>query len=65
MIIEEIGKTIWVGIKGGLDIILSILPFYQQLNGLQDEMLAIIFGVPVAAIPLIRLIVKFFKTNKN
>lgn len=45
-IIEVIGSTVWAVLKA----FLSLLPFYNELNGLQDQIIAAAIGVPVVVV---------------
>ena len=47
-VIEVIGSTIWAVLKA----FLSLLPIYEQISGLQDQMMAAFLGVPVAVVSI-------------
>ena len=46
--IQVIGSTVWAVLKA----ILSLLPIFDQINGLQDQIVAAAFGVPVFVISI-------------
>lgn len=45
-IIQVIGNTVWAMLK----VFLSLLPIYEQISGLQDQIMAAALGVPVVVI---------------
>lgn len=45
-IIEVIGSTVWAMLKA----FLSLLPVYNQLSGLQDQIIAAAIGLPVVVV---------------
>ena len=45
-IIQVIGYTVWAMLKA----FLSLLPIYEQISGLQDQIMAAALGVPVVVI---------------
>lgn len=47
-VIQVIGSTIWAILKA----FLSLLPIFDQVNGLQDQILAAAIGVPVFIISI-------------
>lgn len=46
--IQVIGSTVWAVLKA----ILSLLPIFDKINGLQDQIVAAALGVPVFAISI-------------
>ena len=46
--IQVIGSTVWAVLKA----ILSLLPIFDQSNGLQDQIVAAALGVPVFVISI-------------
>lgn len=46
--IQVIGSTVWAVLKA----ILSLLPIFDQINGLQDQIVAAALGVPVFVISI-------------
>ena len=46
--IQVIGSTIWAVLKA----FLSLLPIFDQINGLQDQIVAAAFGVPAFVISI-------------
>ena len=45
-IIQVIGYTVWAMLKA----FLSLLPIYEQISGLQDQIMAAALGIPVVVI---------------
>ena len=61
-IIQILGSTIWAVLKA----FLSLLPAFNQINGLQDQIIATLIGVPVFVVSLFttgvgitKLVIKF------
>ena len=46
--IEIIGRTIWAFVEA----LLSLFPVYQELSGLQDQIIAAAIGVPVIVVSI-------------
>ena len=46
--IQVIGSTVWAVLKA----ILSLLPIFDQINGLQDQIVAAAIGVPVFVVSI-------------
>ena len=46
--IEIIGRTIWAFVEA----LFSLFPVYQELSGLQDQIIAAAIGVPVAVVSI-------------
>ena len=46
--IQVIGSTVWAVLKA----FLSLLPIFDQINGLQDQIVAAALGVPVFVISI-------------
>lgn len=46
--IQVIGYTVWAALKA----ILSLLPIFDQINGLQDQIVASVLGVPAFVISI-------------
>jgi len=46
--IQVIGYTVWAMLKA----FLSLLPIYEQISGLQDQIMAAALGIPVVVISI-------------
>jgi len=46
--IEIIGSTVWAMLKA----FLSLIPVFNQISGLQDQIIAAAIGVPVAVVSI-------------
>ena len=46
--IEIIGSTVWAMLKA----FLSLIPVFDQISGLQDQIIAAAIGVPVAVVSI-------------
>ena len=57
MIIIEILKTIFLGIKLGIEAFLTVLPIYDSLANLPVEIFSIISGIPEWIITIITNII--------
>ena len=57
MIIIEIIKTIFLGIKLGIEAFLTVLPIYDSLANLPVEIFSIISGIPEWIITIITNII--------
>lgn len=57
-IIQIIGSFIWAMLKA----LLSLLPVFDEINGLQDQIIAAAFGVPVAVIAVVGILIKIGRT---
>ena len=63
--IWKILECLLLGFTAGLRAVLSVLPFYEQLSGLEEQLIAWAVGVPVIFVVLIRLTPKIVKIGKN
>ena len=54
-------EAIWAGMKVGFTAIFSVLPIYQQLGDIQDQMWAAFLGVPVIVVTIGGLLISGFK----
>lgn len=52
--IQIIGSTIWTMIKA----LFSLLPVFDEISGLQDQIIAAALGVPVAVIAVVGILIK-------
>lgn len=52
--IQIIGSTIWAMIKA----LFSLLPVFDEISGLQDQIIAAALGVPVAVIAVVGILIK-------
>ena len=57
-IIQIIGSFIWAMLKA----LLSLLPVFDEINGLQDQIIAAALGVPVAVITVVGILIKIGRT---
>ena len=56
--IQIIGSTIWAMLKA----LFSLLPVFDEINGLQDQIIAAALGVPVAVIAVVGILIKIGRT---
>ena len=64
----QIIQTLFTGLSIFPSILGDMFSFKETISGIQDQMWAVIIGIPVGLVSLIGLvigIVKFFKVNKN
>lgn len=57
-IIQIIGSFIWAMLKA----LLSLLPVFNEINGLQDQIIAAALGVPAAIIAVVGILIKIGRT---
>lgn len=57
-IIQIIGSFIWAMLKA----LLSLLPVFNEISGLQDQIMAAALGVPVAVVAVVGVLIKIGKT---
>lgn len=60
----EIIKTLFIGIRGGFDIVLHLLPIYEQLSSVKEQLIAAAIGVPTILVSIaffIPTLLKIFK----
>ena len=65
MVVLQILEALWAGVKIGFHTFFSVLPFYEQLSSIPEQMWAAILGVPVFVISAIGIGIKVFKFVKN
>lgn len=56
--IQIIGSTIWAMIKA----LFSLLPVFDEISGLQDQIIAAALGAPVAVIAAVGILIKIGRT---
>lgn len=64
-VLGQILEALWAGMKLGFHAIFSMLPIYDQLSGIQDQMIAAAIGVPVAVVSIGGLIIGGVKLVKR
>ncbi len=58
-------KFIFAGISIGFDAFLKMLPIYNQLSGIKEQLIASVIGVPVIIVSIIFLIPTIIKIIKK
>lgn len=56
--IQIIGSTIWAMLKA----LLSLLPVFDEINSIPDQLMAAALGVPVAVIAVVGILIKIGRT---
>lgn len=64
MFIEMI-KYLLTGISIGFVAFLKVLPLYEQLNGIKEQLIAIALGIPVVIVSIIFLIPTVIRIAKK
>ena len=61
MIIFQIFEALFTGFKIGIHALLSLIPVYRQLSGLQTDIIAMVLGVSPIVITIASFCIKFIK----
>ena len=61
MIIVQIIQAIWAGMKIGFQAFFSVLPLYNELSSLKDQLIASALGIPVIVIGTLGIIIAIVK----
>ena len=63
--IIEFIKYIGMGFVSGIDILLKLIPVYNELSGLKEEIIALIIGVPAFVISIIVFVIKVIRKESK
>jgi len=64
MFIEMI-KCVLAGISVGFEAFLKVLPLYEQLNGIKEQLIASALGIPVVIVSIMFLIPTVIRIAKK
>ena len=65
MILVQIVDCIFTGMSVGFYAFLKVLPFYEELSGMKEQLIAWAIGIPVAIVSLAFLVPQIFKLFKR
>ena len=59
--IIEMFKYLFVGIGVGVDAFLKVLPIYNQLSGIKEQLISAALGIPVIIVSIVFLVLTIVK----
>ena len=64
-LVSQVLQITWHSFLLFVQLVLSLFPFYQQLSGLQTQMIAAFVGVPVTVIAAVTVTIKVLRFTSN